>query len=207
MSRLSNEIVRDLNKLASSEGLFILVGIHLPAGGVIRVCNNNEEIIFQEQSYMPLNFELGELVCERGSLPKISLSLDNTSNVISPYIQDFDRYIKKHGLENSRVEADILIINSIDTSMPLLQERFSLEDIEITNQRVSFSLAAINLFSMSYPPRRFYQTYCMFNFKDSRCKYKGVQSTCDKSYMNCRRLGNLLNFGGFLGLGTGLLHQ
>lgn len=201
---LKDSIVIDLNKLASEASLLIALEIFVPNTPVIRVVNNNENIFFKGQEYACLNFELGELVAEKGSIPQVSLRLDNTSRAITPYLHAYDLLLKTEGVPNSAIRANLYILNTIDLSMPVMEESFELSDFSIDNEWASFNLGAISLFSLEYPTRKMIKDFCGFKFKSSRCGYAGSAMECDKSLACCKRLGNSENFGGFVGIGGGV---
>jgi hypothetical protein len=39
--------------------------------------------------------------------------------------------------------------------------------------------------------------HCGFEFKSKQCGYRGVVTSCDKTFEDCKRLGNVVRFGGF----------
>lgn len=45
-------------------------------------------------------------------------------------------------------------------------------------------------------PHRRMSYFCPYKFKDSRCKYYGIGSFCNKTYVQCESYKNEDNFGG-----------
>lgn len=195
--------IKDLNTLATDSVLLVGLEIFIPETPTVRIVNNSENITFKGNEFIAFPFSIGEIQAAKGEIPQFSLSIDNTSRAMQSYINMYDNYIKLHGADNSAIQAKIYVINTKDLSEPVLEEFFELTDFSSDAQSVTFNLGTNNLFNMSYPPRRMYKDYCPFKFKDARCGYKGADDTCDKNLAACRKKGNSVRFGGFLGIQGG----
>lgn len=195
--------IKDLNTLATDSVLLVGLEIFIPETPTVRIVNNSENITFKDNEFIAFPFSIGEIQTAKGEVPRFALSIDNTSRAMQNYINMYDNYIKQHGSDNSAIQAKVYIINTKDLSEPVLEEFFELTDFSSDAQSVTFNLGTNNLFNMSYPPRKMYKDYCSFKFKDEKCGYKGADTTCDKNLAACRKKGNSVRFGGFLGIQGG----
>lgn len=200
---MNEVVIKNLNDPAASEALLVALDIFIPDTPVVRIVNNSENITFKEQTYIALNFELGELVAEKGTTPQVTLRLDNTTRALQSYINDYDLYLKTHGVQNSTIKATVYVLNTIDLSEAVYEDEFELTNFSADAQWVSFTLGSISLFNLSYPPRRMYKDFCGFKFKSPECGYAGSALVCDKSLACCKRLHNSPRFGGFVGISGG----
>ena len=76
------------NKLASSEPHIILAKIILPDSTILRICRNNENILWNGHWWVAFPFDidtLGEQKAEE--LPRIVLKVGNASRVMSYYLE------------------------------------------------------------------------------------------------------------------------
>lgn len=195
--------IKDLNNISNGGVLLVALEIFIPDTPTVRVINNSENITFKGNEYVAFPFSIGELSAAKGETPTFQLQIDNTSRAMQQYIQAYDNYLKTHGVGNSAIKAIVYVINSNDLSEEVFSENFELTEFSSDSSYVSFTLGTNSLFNMSYPPRKMYKDYCMFEFKSAQCGYKGADGSCKKSLADCRAKGNSERFGGFLGIAGG----
>lgn len=195
--------IKDLNDISNGGVLLVALEIFIPDTPTVRVINNSENIIFKGNEYVAFPFSIGELSAAKGETPTFQLQIDNTSRAMQQYIQAYDNYLKTHGVGNSAIKAIVYVINSNDLSEEIFSENFELTEFSSDSSYVSFTLGTNSLFNMSYPPRKMYKDYCMFEFKSAQCGYKGADGKCKKTLADCRAKGNSERFGGFLGIAGG----
>ncbi|MDP8268263.1 MAG: hypothetical protein P9L97_05990 [Candidatus Tenebribacter davisii] len=73
---------------------------------------------------------------------------------------------------------------------------------------INLTLGSENLINRMCPEHRYLKNHCRFYFKDEFCKYSGTETSCNRSLDRCKVLGNMLNFGGFPGIGqSGVIYN
>jgi phage-related protein len=197
--------ILEKNKLSSSEPHIALVQITLTrgssAGFVLRLCLNNENITWNGYTWVAFPFEIdtfGEQKAEE--LPKVILRVGNASRVISYYLE------RSEGGIDAEVIIRVVHNAHLDQITPIIELYYSCISSNTTpdGKWAIFNLGAPNAFRKKVPRDRLMKRYCRFKvFKGSLCKYVGLATTCDRTYEQCRSYGNLNNFGGAPGLGSG----
>lgn len=195
--------LKDLNDLNSDNVLLVALDINIPQNETIHIVKNNENIHFKGNEYIAFPFELSELNAAKGEIPQVTLKVDNTTRIMQKYINNYDLYLKTQGSSAAQITAKIYILNSLNLDDEIFSESFELVSFKSDAMYVSFILGVPNLFNICYPPRKMYQNFCSFDFKDERCGYKGECKHCDKTLKMCKELKNSVRFGGFLGIGEG----
>lgn len=195
--------IKDLNALASDSVLLVALDIFIPDTPIVRIINNNENIIFKDNEYIAFPFSIGEIKTAKGETPSFNIQVDNTSRAMEQYILRYDEYLKTNGVNNSSIKATIYVLNTNDLSEAILEENFELTNFSSDESYVTFNLGTSSLFNLSYPPRKMYKDFCTFKFKDECCGYKGSDISCNKSLSDCRAKKNSARFGGFLGISGG----
>ena len=107
---------------------------------------------------------------------------------------------KQHG--PAPIEVSIFVLNSknlADTN-PAVEHVFELIQPKSSARWVTFTLGAANPFNRRVPRNKIRRNFCRFEFKGTRCGYRGGATKCNRSLANCRALGNSERFGGFPGV-------
>lgn len=195
--------LHDLNSL-SCDALVAALEIQVPSLDTIYVVRNREAIIFNGNTYQPFEFQLGEVSYSKSETPSIQLQIDNTSRALENYIIQYDTYLKENGIDGNIIKCNIYVLNTNDLSEAIYSDYMELTDFSCDNQWVSFTLGTESLFNKTYPPRKMYQNFCSFKFKDSACAYSGSLTTCNKTLTDCILRSNVTRFGGFVGKGGSL---
>ena len=189
--------INDLNKLGGEGVLLVCVKLEISGQSNIYLVNNKENITFKSNEYIAFPFTISEITSGKGEVPQFSLQIDNTTRAINSLMIQYDIYLKQNGIEGNKVFATLYVVNTIDLSEEVLAEKFELVSWDINNQWASFKMGASNPFQRSYPPRKLFNAFCGFKFKDSRCGYSGAETVCNKTLVRCRQLNNSVRFGGF----------
>jgi lambda family phage minor tail protein L len=198
-------IIADLNALSSDSVIAVLLEIEIPATPTVRICSNNEDVIFAGNTYLPFPFKLSELsTTAKGAVPEWQIQIDNTTRAIEQYLQLYDQYLKVHGISGNDIALTCYVVNTSDTSEAIMTEYFILTSFSTDTQWATFKLGARSPFTMRYPRRRILQNFCAWKFKSVSCGYAGSVASCDKSLSACRALDNAGRFGGFPGVGKGV---
>ena len=193
------------NSLSSTGVWIILLEIFVPQlNDYIRLCSNNEDVTFNGQNWQSFPFTMDEIGdSAKGELTQFAIKVSNINGMVQGYVEE------AHGGTDSTIK--LMVINSkINSGTPEIELDFTVKATSVDNTWVSFTLGAINPYSILIG-QRMIRTGCRFSgkdgskngFKGSRCKYSGSQTECDKTLARCRELNNSQNFGGFPGIGIG----
>jgi phage-related protein len=72
-----------------------------------------------------------------------------------------------------------------------------INNVKLTASEFTFDVERILGGYSTQSPNTTFDVNCQWGFKDSRCKYSGIVTTCDKTLTTCQNLSNHGNFGGY----------
>lgn len=198
------QTLKDLNSLGGDSVLLVALKIVIPSTPIIYIVRNGEAVTFLGNEFIPFEFNIGEITAGKGETPQLQLQIDNTSRAIERYLIEYDTYLKLNGIEGNGITCELYVLNTNDLSEAVMIEYFELVDFKANNKMATFTLGTTSLFNKQYPPRKMYANFCSFKFKDARCAYSGVITTCNKTLSDCRARNNSVRYGGMVGTGSGL---
>lgn len=143
-------------------------------------------------SFAPLGFERGLIKFEKDNLrADYTLRVAITDDIMDT-LATYD--IRGVEVDLSRISAEADFTNPDHVERLLIGV---IESWDYTDGILTLTIRQ-NLidWSRSYPNRRL-SYFCPYTFKDSRCKYEGVEGFCDKTFTTCQSFENAANFGGF----------
>ena len=70
-------------------------------------------------------------------------------------------------------------------------------NIKLTEMEFAFDVERILGGYSTQSPNTTYDVNCQWVFKDARCQYSGVETTCDKTFTACQARSNETRFGGY----------
>lgn len=195
---ISTHAINEKNKLVSNSVWIILLEVNYPNEPSIRVCYNTENITWDGVVWYACPFELGDInETKEGEIPTVDLTIWDIERRITPLIDEYDGGIG--------AEAIIRIVHSdyLNVSDPEFIELFEVTDVSIDYlNRVRFNLGAENLTNYRSPNNIFLKGFCRYEeFKGPYCQYDGPETSCDRTFSQCRQYGNQARFGGFPGMG------
>lgn len=195
---ISTAAIREKNKVAS-DGVFLLLleVTYDAAEDPVRLCWNNEDIIWNNCTWKACPFELGELSeTKEAEIPSVDLTVLDIERRLIPYLEDYA------GGVGASVCIRIVNSNLLD-EIAMREELFDIMEVSVTGgHRVSFKLGAENISEHRSPRGRFLKNHCRYKvFKGSHCGYAGEETECNRTYTRCNELGNGPRFGGFPGVG------
>jgi lambda family phage minor tail protein L len=192
-------IILEKNKLSSDSAWLALLDIKLNDIGntVLRFVNNNEDIVFQSQTYTAFPFELdANDTNNTGEIPAITLRVSNITRIIQAYLEEL----------NGGVGAEVVITpinsNHLGEDYSPMQLKFSVIQTKTDPYWCYFTLGTPNPMNQRFPLYRYNAAHCNWasNYKGVECKYSGGLPTCNGTLDDCRVHNNSKNFGGFKGL-------
>jgi len=196
---MSPEAREESNKLTSTGAWLVLLDFYITETDHVRVCKNNESVIWNGYTWLPYPFEVGEITeSKEGELPTVDLNVPDIERRLTPIIEENDGGI---GLA-----VDVIMVHSdhLDLSVPEFKETFEIVDCSIDyNNTIKFSLGAENFTNYRSPQNFYLKGHCRYEeFKGPLCGYEGPEIECNRTFERCRELGNQMRFGGFPGVGS-----
>lgn len=184
---------QEKNKLASDSAFIILLDFDL--GEHLRICYNNENIIWNGEEYIAFPFTLGNVSeSTDGSDPNVELNIDNTTQAFEKYIED--------GNGGNGTEVILRVVNTanLQCATPELEEYFTIVKCNVSQQTITFTLGTNYSARSRRPMNRYMKNNCPFKYKGIRCGCTSSLATCDHTLANCRARNNSKRFGGFQGI-------
>lgn len=195
----STEII-EKNKLSSDSVWVKILDVTIPDSGIIYLCDTNDNIVWNGNTYLPFPFTLPEIQeSSDGSVKEVQMTLSNVRRYIGTYIQDYDYYRKNGGTDN--IIITLRIVNTADLSnLTPLSYTFKVLSFTLNGSDVSLTIGGDNLVQRQFPYYRLTRA-CNWTYKDGNtCQYVGTLPSCNKSIADCIVHNNSINFGGFLSL-------
>jgi len=198
---LSVATVLDKNRIASGFVFLSMLEIDVidPVTNsyveTLRMVNNNENIVYQGETYLKSAFDL-EVKVESGSMPEIDLNCVDYTLYIQEQMQAYGGAVG--------FEVRVMLVNSGNlTQSPEINETFKVISSSANNYSVTLKLGADNPLVHRFPSRFQFRDRCQWQYKSAECGYVGATTTCDFSLGDsngCITHSNSLNFGGFPGI-------
>jgi phage-related protein len=201
---LSPVVKVEKNKLTIDSVFIALLEITIPSvTDVIRIANNNDDVVWNGYIWQKFPFELGEVSeSSNAETSQFQIKVSNVNNLIGQYVRQYDVYIKENGY--SPINITLYLVNSrdLDNTTPVFSHNLILSTPSINMQEVSFTVSARDLFRAKTPIHKMLPNNCRFKFKSLLCGYAGAETTCDKTLLRCRELNNSARYGGFPTIGN-----
>jgi len=201
----TSDIVKvEKNKLTTGSVFIVLLEITIPGiTEIIRVANNNEDVVWNSKTWQKFPFELQEISeSSNAETSQFQIKVGNVNNIIGEYIRQYEVYIKQNGY--SPISLTLSLVNSYDlaNTTPVYSHDLTLSSNSINAIEVTFTVSARDLYSKRVPTTRMLTNSCRFKFKSSLCGYAGIETECDKTLKRCTALGNKIRYGGFPTIGN-----
>jgi len=203
---LNSLAIEEKNKLSTDSVFLVALKIDIPGlADPVRVINNSENFIWKGETWIAFPFTIDELSDQAGKeIPTVTISLSNVNRVMEIYLEQYDTYIKTNGFSPITVEISVIntaVIAVNGNADAEVTHYFQLRQPKTNSKTATFILSADNPFMRRFPQNRILKNHCRFIFKDVRCQYSGVETSCSKTLTRCRELNNSLHFGGAPGVG------
>lgn len=167
----------------------------------IRVCRNNEDIVWGGKTWVAFPFSLSETKSDdKGTLSNLTIDVDNTG-------RELDYYLNKYaGGSGCRVILRVVRSDDLNCAIPDVEEYFSVKATTVTEAKVSFTLGNAYPTKSRRPYRRYMKNNCPFKYKGVMCGASSSYTSCNHTLSDCRARGNSTRFGGFPGIPQGGLY-
>lgn len=198
METLSAVAIEEKNKLNTDSVFLIALDIEIPdTAEIIHIINNNENITWADTEYIAFPFSLEEFTeSSNGEVSEFTISISNVNNVIGNIIRTYDAYVKNYGFAPIYATISVINTNNLDSATPEIQHKTTLIKPSLTHDKATFTLGGVNAYNKVIHHRMF-RNSCRFGFKSTQCGYTGEATSCNKTYLQCKLLGNGKRFGGF----------
>ena len=167
--------------------------------GPLRWTTWGEEIAFDGNLYTPVTIKHSSISQNsEGQFEDITVTIGNADRIIQYYIEQYEIIGK-----NVKITQCFLIKKEDDTydTLGFLSGRFKIAGVTAKKDIATFKLSiGFNFLKSQCPNRIVSSRFCQWSFRSDDCKYAGSDTDCEKSFEDCKRKGNLPNFGGFPGV-------
>jgi len=186
------------NRLSSGGAELILLYINVNNTYYIRVCNNNEDIVYGGETYaaFPFSMDLITLEDSKGEITEFTLKVSNLTGIIMNYIDQTD------GAINSTITISVVSSKHLDEAAAF-EETMKIASISYDDSWIELHLSADYITSFRIPLQTFKRDFCPYQFPGIECGYSGTETDCDRSLKRCRELDNSARFGGEPTIGSG----
>ncbi len=194
---LADALIAEKNALGDAGAWIILIQLDLDS--TLSLAQNTEDVNWN--GYMWARFPvvldvIGET--SQGEIPQIVARVDNRSQALQAELEAIDG--------GTGAEVTIYLVHSEnlnETEVPSWS--LYVTGCRLDAEWATFTLGTENPFNKLWPPDRILKAVCRHKFKSSICGYTGGQTSCDKTLTRCRVLARSEYFGGFPGVGSGVI--
>lgn len=202
---LSAALVLEKNKVASASVWFMLAEIDLN-GTLLRITNNNADVLFNGENYTPFPFEVSSMDNNSsGKVPSLSLNVSNVTKAVQHYVE------ASQGLVDSIVKIMVVNSDNLTEDYTELTLNYTIINTSVSPEWVTFKLGAPNPMMQRYPKDRYLAKYCNWTYNSPavraagenlgiECGYTGALTSCDRTQEDCEAHSNVRRFGGYPGL-------
>lgn len=200
MRNLPLALRQSVNAFGQDSPWLPLVTITLPApdNTVLRVVPNSDDVIFGGETFtaFPVQIELPKET-SKGEIPTLNLMVSNVTRVLQGHLESLNGGI------GATVVLQIVNTAHLAENYAELTLTFDVLSSECTAQWITLKCGPANPMRRRFPLHRYIAKYCNWQFKEVECGYAGTDTTCTRTYDDCKTKGNLPRFGGFPGLDAG----
>jgi lambda family phage minor tail protein L len=191
MLKLSTIAKLEKNKLVSGGAMLILLEIAVTPSLILRLCANNEDVVWNGETWVAFPFALDNFKQTSGEeFPQLTVSVSNVTRVVESYLE------QAGGGVGAAVRIMVVMSAHLEETAPVESEEFTVQSTAYDQEWVTFTLSgAVNLLRR-VPERRFLKNWCPFQYKGPECRATSALTDCDKSLKACQVRDNAVRFGG-----------
>ena len=200
MLTIPSELIAEKNKLFASGAFLELLEIQMSElSETLRVVNNNEDVIWDGQTWQKFQFEPEDFSeSQEGETSRVGIKVSNVLRVTQGYIEQTD-----DGLIGDTVIYRLIHSEHLDKAAAITINS-TIQKGECDELWAHFTLGAENFFLNRFPLHAYSKNICRYKvFKGTACGYSGSETTCNRTFARCVELGNQLRFGNCPGLPGG----
>lgn len=179
-----------------------LLKIELEGGSVYVLDNETlEELSYNSETYLGAPLSHGEIKRDdNSSVSKLNITLSNVGLAISGIIG------ARGDVITSAPAVLTLVFLNVNTNELIADTTEILFSGYCNNLKLDYENASMDIetslggYEKISPILRYRASCGVRRFKDCRCNYTGVESSCDRTFARCKELGNQANFAGFISI-------
>jgi phage-related protein len=191
-------ILMQKNLISTPSAWFYTLDVEVTEILTLYFVKNNEEIIYNGNTYIPMNFILDPASNNaRGEIQVFTLKVANVRKTMQRYLRDAEGCVG-YNITIRQINSELVHLSFADVELT-----YEILKSEYDNQWAIFTLGAPNPMKRRYPTHRYLPKQCNWvrNFgEDVECKYSGTDLTCTGTYADCYAKGNTRRFGGHFGM-------
>lgn len=197
MINLSNVLIAEKNKLSASEPWLVLCHIALSNGVDVRLVNNNEDVLYNGDTYVAFPFQLDVIKFDNtGEIPRFNLTVSNVTKIIQGYVEELN------GALGDTVKLIVIHHGNLTEDYSALTLTYSILSVKCTAEALVINLGVPNPVRQKFPPYRYIAKSCKWQFnypagKSPECGYSGGYTTCGRTLPDCEERSNQARFGGY----------
>lgn len=194
---MAKNLSNNANEAASNQetNMRMLIDIHYETGVIFRLAaGGNNDLVVAGETYTAADLSRSDIQHNAdSSLSSITITLSNRERLWAAMLAQIG-----NKFNNKRCVIKEVSEYYLDSESDIV----TIFDGVINNLRMSSSTFVFDVERvigsyMAEAPVMMYGTNCTWKqFKDSRCKYVGSETKCDRTFSRCQELGNENNFGG-----------
>ena len=175
------------------------IEIVIPSSSTVRYTNNNEDIVYDGNTFSKNNLEVGiqQLIAD-GSIPTVTLKCTAINQTLYDLIQTTE------GAVGSDVQVVKINSDYLSSSISGLEIDYELLASQADEDWIYFTLGIPNPMNQRFPLRDYSSSICPWAnpslFKGVRCGYAGGDSSCTGTLEDCITKSNETRWNGFIGL-------
>lgn len=198
---VSTNLKREKNRLDSTGAWLLTIDLTLPDATTRYLVRNNEDIVFQGQTYAKANFQVeGVQEDAKGAISQVQLRVADITQAL-----EYDLQAQGGGLGSTVL---LRVINTAYLAENYADLELSLEVMRCTSKAgwITWTLSIPNPYRKRFPLLKTRGDYCNWVrwYKGAECGYTGALATCKGTLEDCRAHNNSARFGGQPGLVGGL---
>lgn len=194
MKNIPANLIIEKNKITTTNPWIVLLDINLE-GNMIYLCNNNENITFQNRTYTAIPFTVEPTKQDsKGELPTVTLRISNVTHLLMDYMEQYA------GGVGATVTLRVVNTGYLSENYAELEMTFDVIKSEASSEWISLTLGAPSPLNKRFPLYRYLANHCRWQYRGLECGYSGSLPSCKKTLEDCRNHGNSPRFGGFIGL-------
>ena len=193
---LGNEVQEQINELYQDQAWLTLLTVKNASEDVVtRLCINTEDVIFDGDTYLKSNVEVGEFKqATAGTIPSVTLNVQNVDRILGQLVESDPDFGSGWIIGLRVVHQKHLGSNPEYSIEDTLYDEFTVTEVNTTVKFVSFSLSVSkNPMRLQFPAVKFSPATCQrtFDNKLTGCPYstEGKDGTsfsqCNKTIENC----------------------
>jgi len=164
------------NKLSNDKPWLLLLELNLPDGAAIHIVRNNEDISWNGINWVAFPFNTTDKTEDMKSLPVLNIQVSNVSGIMQSYLEEYD------GLVDCLVTIRLVHAAHLDSSVPEIEETFTIQETNYDEEWVTFALGADFWFFYRALADRYLKDWCSVKYGGIKC---GVTAACLAQYPTC----------------------